>query len=163
MLYFLLQHLVSNCKLPKVIYNRSNTRYGLKISKNKSLTLFLPNSIQAKLLNYLIFVLPYRFYPFKESLFKYKVDKIALFFVKLPINRKLGKLEEINTGEAINFLLEFSGFFSYIEYIYILNSLGFTDTISSCIESGLDDDYILNFNKKKKKNIFKEEEFNIDF
>lgn len=163
MLYFLLQHLVSNYKLPKVTYNRSNNRYGIKMNKNKSLKLVLSNSIQTKLLNYLIFVLPYRFYPFKESLFKYQTDKISLFFVKLPINKKLGKLEEINTGEAINFFFEVLGFYSYIEYIYVLSNYGFADIFSTCMESGLDDDYIINFNNNKKKNVLENEQFNIDF
>jgi hypothetical protein len=163
MLYFMLQHLASNYKLPKVIYNRPQNRYGMKISKNKNLTLRLSNSIQAKLINYLIFVLPYRFYPFKESIFKHALNKISLTFVKLPINRKVGKLEEINTGESINFLLELWGFYSYIEYIYILNNFGFVDLASTCMESGFDDDYIINFNKKKEKKIFTEEVLNIDF
>jgi len=70
-------------------------------------------------------------------------------FSKLPTNLRLKKLEEIVSGEAINFYLNISGFFSFLDYIYLINWLGFTNLKQACLESGLDYDYLLKIKKAK--------------
>jgi hypothetical protein len=67
-----------------------------------------------------------------------KNERIELYFIKLPNNLRLKRLEAIESGEAFNFKLCIFGRYTYMETIYILNQFGFTNLQEACNTSGLD-------------------------
>ena len=149
MTYFLLKHLVSHLKSPNVNYKKFRNKLGIIIPTDCMLCLKSNYILQNQILHYFSYILAYRAYPFKEALFKLNDHKLSIFFIKLPNNLRTLPLEEINSGDAINFKLDIVGSFSYIEYIYLLNIFGFIGLLASIDDCGLEMDALMDKNKNR--------------
>jgi hypothetical protein len=152
MIFLVIRSLLFGYKLPKIHLLR--TQSNIHIKKNNNITINISNFLINKILNDILFTIRYRYYPFKEKLFGRNATNSDLFFIKLPLNVRLQKLEEIESGDAVNFKLSFIGKYTYLEIIYILNLLGFTNIHESTLVAaeGLDFDNVI-FLKNYKTNV----------
>lgn len=132
---FLIRSLVLAYKLPQI--NILKAKLNINLIKNNSMFVQISNFLNRQLWHELLFKLKYRYYSFQEKLFVRKNERIELYFVKLPNNLRLKRLESIESGEAFNFKLCIFGRYTYIETIYILNQFGFTNLQEACNASGL--------------------------
>jgi hypothetical protein len=133
---FLIRNLVLAYKLPHI--NLLKTKFNINPIKNISVFVQISSFLNRLIWQTLLFKLKYRYYSFQEKLFIRKRDQIELYFIKLPSNSRWNKLEAIESGESFNFKLCIFGRYTYLEMIYILNTLGFTNLHDSCNLGGLD-------------------------
>lgn len=145
--YFLLKALSSNFKSPKVHYKKFLNKLGNTISTNCILRLRTNSRLQNQILHYISEILIYRAYAFKEAVLMRTNSTLSIFFIKLPNNFRTFLLEEISSGEAINFKLDILGSWSNIEYIYLLNIFGFIGHIDSLDECGFEMDAVIDTSK----------------